>query len=242
MYVDIRYDTYKWQRKTPKAAKTKELVGYKICRFIQPINGNRAILPTVLEELLAARKRTKKLMKEETDPFMKNVLDNRQLAIKITANSLYGQCGAKTSTFYEIDVAASTTATGRKLLMYAKDSIEKNFGNSVQKTDKYGYVKTNAECIYGDTDSAFFTLNLQTADEESVPIRGKKALEITIELAQKMSQIANKGLKKPHDLEYEKTFMPWILLSKKRYVGMLYEFDINKCKRKSMGIVLKEER
>ena len=46
-------------------------------------------------------------------------------------------------------------------------------------------------------------------------------------------------LKGPHDLEYEKTFMPFCLLSKKRYVGMLYEEDIHKCYRKSMGIVLK---
>ena len=36
-----------------------------------------------------------------------------------------------------------------------------------------------------------------------------------------------------------KLLMPWALLSKKRYVGMQYEFDPNKCKRKSMGIVLK---
>jgi DNA polymerase elongation subunit (family B) len=33
--------------------------------------------------------------------------------------------------------------------------------------------------------------------------------------------------------------MPFCLLSKKRYVGMLYETDPNKCKRKEMGIVLK---
>ena len=33
--------------------------------------------------------------------------------------------------------------------------------------------------------------------------------------------------------------MPFCLLSKKRYVGMLYETDANKCKRKEMGIVLK---
>ena len=33
--------------------------------------------------------------------------------------------------------------------------------------------------------------------------------------------------------------MPFCLLSKKRYVGMLYEDDVEKCKRKSMGIVLK---
>ena len=33
--------------------------------------------------------------------------------------------------------------------------------------------------------------------------------------------------------------MPFCLLSKKRYVGMLYETDPEKCYRKSMGIVLK---
>ena len=58
-------------------------------------------------------------------------------------------------------------------------------------------------------------------------------------LAQEAGELATKFLKKPHDLEYEKTFMPFCLLSKKRYVGMLYETDPNKGKRKSMGIVLK---
>jgi DNA polymerase elongation subunit (family B) len=46
-------------------------------------------------------------------------------------------------------------------------------------------------------------------------------------------------LKSPHDLEYEKTFQPFCLLSKKRYVGILYEDDPTVGYRKSMGIVLK---
>ena len=46
-------------------------------------------------------------------------------------------------------------------------------------------------------------------------------------------------LHKPQDLEYEKTFYPFILVSKKRYVADKYEFDIDSCKRNSMGIVLK---
>ena len=78
---------------------------------------------------------------------------------------------------------------------------------------------------------------MQTLEGE--PIRGKKALEITIELAQQAGHLASTFLKCPHDLEYEKTFMPFCLLSKKRYVGMLYETDPEKCKRKEMGIVLK---
>jgi len=51
---------------------------------------------------------------------MQNILNQRQNAYKVTANSLYGQTGAKTSTFYEPDVAASTTAIGRKCLIFAK--------------------------------------------------------------------------------------------------------------------------
>ena len=82
-------------------------------------------MPAILEELLAARKSTRKLIPNQTDDFMKNILDKRQLSIKVTANSLYGQMGAVTSAFYEMDVASSTTAIGRKLLFYGRDIIEK---------------------------------------------------------------------------------------------------------------------
>ncbi len=235
-YVDIVYDTYRYHRKNPKAKAEKIKCGYKICRFAQ-FPDSKAIMPSILEELLKARKDTRKLIPLQSDDFMKQVLDQRQLAFKITANSLYGGTGAKTSSFYEIDVAASTTATGRKLLTYAKKIIEECYGNAICNTENYGQVLTKAEYIYGDTDSVFFTFNLQTPKGE--PIRGKEALEITIELAQEAGRLASKFLKGPHDLEYEKTFMPFCLLSKKRYVGMLYETDPNKCKRKEMGIVLK---
>ena len=70
-------------------------------------------------------------------------------------------------------------------------------------------------------------------------IIGQKALEITIELAIEAGKMATKFLKAPHDLEYEKTFLPFALLSKKRYVGMLFEEDPNVGYRKEMGIVLK---
>jgi len=236
-YVDVEYDTYRYIRKHPAAAAEKVKSGTKKCRFAQFPDGKRAIMPSILEELLTARKTTRKLIPQQTDEFMKNVLDKRQLGYKVTANSLYGQCGAKTSTFYEMDIAAATTATGRKLLTYAKRIIEECYGDAICDTKNHGPVLTKAEYIYGDTDSVFFTFNLQTPDGK--PIRGKEALEITIELAQEAGHLASGFLKGPHDLEYEKTFMPFCLLSKKRYVGMLYETDPNKCKRKEMGIVLK---
>ena len=236
-YVDIQYDTFQWQRKTPSAAATKVKVGYKICRFAQFNDGNLGILPALLEELLAARKATKKMMAKEEDPFMKNILDKRQLAIKVTANSCYGATGAKTSTFYEKDVAASTTATGRKLLLYGKSVIEEAYKDKTCELKDGTKVKTDAEVVYGDTDSVFFKFNLK--DMDGNPIIGKEALKMTIELAQEAGQLATMFLKKPHDLEYEKTFLNFCLLSKKRYVGMLYEFNPDKGNLKSMGLVLK---
>jgi len=281
-YVDIEYDTYEYVRKTPSSAAIKTLSGYKKCRFAQFPEGDLAIMPKILKELLAARKSTRasakwKVVKtmddieytgiiiENTDTnlsiknkdgeisnilkvnissiedkyseFMKNVLDKRQLAIKLTANSLYGQCGARTSSFYEKDVAASTTAIGRKLLTYGKRIIEEVYGDRICET-KYGIVKSNAEYIYGDTDSVFMSFKL-TDPETGNKIVGKEALKHTIELAKEAGELATMFLKPPHDLEYEKTFMPFCLLSKKRYVGMLYEEDVDKCFRKSMGIVLK---
>jgi len=234
-YVNIEHETYKWQA-NERGKLEKVVSGKRVCRFAQFPDGKKAIMPSILEELLAARKATRKMIPQQKDDFMKNILDKRQLSYKVTANSLYGQCGAKTSTFFEKDVAASTTATGRKLLTYAQRVIEETYGN-IEVETRYGRMRSKAEYIYGDTDSVFFTFNLETLDGEKV--RGKKALEITIDLAQEAGELATKFLKKPHDLEYEKTFMPFCLLSKKRYVGMLYETDPEKGKRKSMGIALK---
>ena len=286
-YVDVEYDRYEWIAKPGRKKEEKIKVGTKICRFAQFPDDEKAIMPAILQGLLAARKATRAKIKFKTitlknhnthigllserdneydithvsldneklkkiittvnkndvvdikdtyNPFMKNVYNQRQASIKIVANSLYGQCGAKTSSFYDIDIAASTTAMGRKLLLYAKRVIEEVYGDTICDT-KYGKVKTNAEYIYGDTDSVFFTFNLK--DMKGNKITGKKALEITIELSIEMGEIASKFLKPPHYFEYEKTFDPFLLLSKKRYVGILFELNPNKGKRKEMGIVLK---
>ena len=243
-YVDVEYDTYVW-KKNERGKAIKTVSGKKVCRFAQPLlnedgsngMGEKAIMPSILEELLAARSATRKLAAKQTDDFMKNVLDKRQLGYKVTANSLYGQCGAKTSSFYEIDVAASTTATGRKLLLYAKRVVEETYGDTECETECHGVIKTRAEYVYGDTDSVFFTFNL--TEKDGTPIRGKKALEITIELAQQVGELASSFLKAPHSLVYEKSIMPFCLLRKKGYVGIYYETNANKGSRKSMGIVLK---
>lgn len=237
-YINTDFDTFKYIRKTPTGRAIKTKVGTKTCRWVQLPDNQKSIMPAILEELLRARSETRKKIKGESDPFMQNVLDKRQLGYKVTANSLYGQCGAKTSTFYDVDVAASTTATGRMMIMYAKRIIEEVYKGMEYNTICHGPVMTNAEYVYGDTDSVFFTFNL-TDIVTGEKITGKKALEITIEIAQDAAKLCSKFLKPPMDLTYEKTLMPFVLLSKKRYVGMLYENDANKGKLKYMGLSLK---
>ena len=90
--------------------------------------------------------------------------------------------------------------------------------------------------VYGDTDSVFIDFGLKVDDEY---YETKEALEFAIDLGVIAGNFIKKRLHKPQDLEYEKTFYPFCILSKKRYVGNKYEFDKNKFKQNSMGIVLK---
>ena len=259
-YVDIQYDTYKWMRQRVGGREIKTKVGTKICRFAQYPDDKKAIMPSILVDLLSARKATRVLIKYKTivtqdekefsgllskkdgyhmikqkdntmitiedeqvvsvrdtyNDFMKNVFDKRQQGYKITANSLYGQCGAKTSWFYDKDIAAATTATGRKLLIYAKHVIVEVYKDRICETS-WGKVRTKADCIYGDTDSCFFTFNLE--DLEGNKIRGKEALKITIELAQEAGALVTKMLKEPHDLEYEKDIFTLCFIIEKEVCG-----------------------
>jgi DNA polymerase elongation subunit (family B) len=152
-YIDTEFDTFRYIRKTPTSKAVKVKSGYMVCRWAQLPDNKKSIMPSILEELLKARSQTRKMIKTEKDPFMQNILDKRQLGYKVTANSLYGQCGSRTSTFYEKDVAASTTATGRKMIIYAKTIIEDVYGNLKYDSKCHGPVLTKAEYVYGDSVS-----------------------------------------------------------------------------------------
>lgn len=88
-----------------------------------------------------------------------------------------------------------------------------------------------------NTDSIF--VKFDTRDEKGNKLKGRDALNQCRELGIKASETIKPLLKKPHDLEWEKMFWPFILLSKKRYCANKYEFDNDKFKMNSMGIVLK---
>lgn len=155
------------------------------------------------------------------DAFQKAILDGLQLAYKVTANSLYGQTGSKLSPVYMKEVAACTTATGRNLIMKAKNFMESKY---------------NARTIYGDTDSIFIIFPNVL---DNVKLEGQKAIMQSIKTSQEASKEFKKLLKEPHDLEYEKVYWPFLLVGKKKYCANKYEFDDKKYTLSSMGIVLK---
>ena len=460
-YVDIKYNEYK-DIDPKNKNKGKIIIGEKVCRYVQYPNNEKGVIPKILMKLLKARKETRAKIKTTEDEFQKQVLDGYQQAFKVTANSLYGQLGSRTSDVRWIDIAASTTAVGRDKVMFAKKFVEDNvddaevvYGDSVPGDepilikDKYGiriieiknfvreskykpyegfkswesnrrkkqqykpsrkiyiwvdnkwvkikrlirhmtskrifrvsdecgrfvdvtedhsliinrndertlvkpteihykdklistipsgkffkdkiyfkkivnrinknthkgimsrskvemsynYIayKTEGKCVYGhetvdsnfnirknkynlqvvkrnyrrdsritsyflrntypneyvydietesgvfsagigcitlkNTDSIFINWNLK--DENNKKLEGKEALQKSIDMGLRVEKMVQSHLKEPHKLEYEKTFWPYMLLSKKRYVGNKYEFDINKFSQKSMGCVLK---
>lgn len=80
----------------------------------------KGLLPIILEELISARKRAKLELKAEKDPFKRAVLDGRQLALKISANSVYGFTGATVGKLPCIAISQSVTAFGREMIERAK--------------------------------------------------------------------------------------------------------------------------
>ena len=91
--------------------------------------------------------------------------------------------------------------------------------------------------IVKNTDSIF--IKFTHKDSNGNPVKGKEALPLAIAAGQRVEKEIKAIMPNSQNLAYEKTLWPFIILSKKRYVGNLYEDNINKYKQKSMGIVLK---
>jgi len=122
---EYTYNVIKFDQELPDG--TKEEV---VCKYAKKI-GEFGVIPEILNDLLTERKAVRKMAETETDVFMKAVYEGRQLALKLTANSLYGQIGAGTSPVCYVMLAASTTAVGRRQIMIAKNFVEQDFKNTL---------------------------------------------------------------------------------------------------------------
>jgi len=229
-YVNIEFDILRVDPADTRKNPTKIRDGRRVARYIQQPQGT---IPRILEMLLSNRKKTRKQAEAEPDEFRKALLDAQQLAYKLTANSLYGQLGSATFKIRRQVLAASTTAYGRKQLMFAKAVIEKLYGGGADP-------RCDVECVYGDTDSIF--LRFRPKDPiTGERLKGQAALQAAKDLTIESGKLVSSCLKAPHDFEFDKIFKSFILLSKKRYVGDMSEdgLEPEDFHRKSMGIVMK---
>lgn len=162
----------------------------------------KGIMPQILDELLSARKRAKKDMAAATDEMIKAVQNGRQLALKVSANSVYGFTGASTGQLPCLQIASSVTAYGRNLLFSTRSFVENKY------TVANGY-KYNAEVVYGDTDSVMVNFGPPTV-AEAMPLAQIAAGEVSAIFPS------------PIKLEFEKVYFPYLLMNKKRYAGLLW--------------------
>lgn len=203
-------------------------------------DGSLGVVPKILDTLLKERKAIKKLMKAEKNPFKYKILDAKQLALKVTANSLYGQLGAPTSQIYMKSIAACTTSTGREMLIFAKkydEEILPGFLNGL----KYAYMKEDYDMVekfldlefkdrentqiidkikeyvtnklngiifnpvirYGDTDSVFTCFRFR---EESEKLKKKKGLKVFKSIVEFSKTLIMYFLPEEHHQIYENIF------------------------------------
>ena len=231
-WTDIEFDILRPDPADTRKMPKKIRMGTRICRFAQPAGGVKGSLPEIVAKLLAARKAKRKEMGSTEDPFKKALLDAEQNAYKITANSLYGQLGSRTFKIRLQDLGASVTAYARKQIMFSKAAIEEFYGPAAADP------RCSAKVIYGDTDSLFVTFSPKNP-ETGQALTGRDAIVKTIELTEEAGKFITGALRAPHDFEYDKVFYPFIIFSKKRYVGNKYEESPDEFKETSMGIVLK---
>lgn len=120
-------------------------------------------------------------------------LDKKQLAIKISANSMYGIMGASQGYLPLLEGAMTVTAKGRQHIMNTIKIIQ----------DKY----SNAELVYGDTDSCMFIFKGET-------------IERSFDLCEEASKLVTSMLPKPMELEFETMYSKYMFIRKKLYIAI----------------------
>jgi len=140
IYYDVSYNNHDGSQTHCRYAK-------KVDEFLEtnPVKSKFGIIPTILMGLLSERKSAKKEMEKASDPFTKTILDGKQNALKVTANSIYGQLGAPTSPIYFKHGAACTTAIGREMLCLGKEFVENDFKGILKSLHKAILEKDDAE-------------------------------------------------------------------------------------------------
>ena len=172
-------------------------IGNKTYKFAQDVP---SLLPAILMELKQFRKKAKRDMAAATG-YMKEVYNGKQLAYKVSMNSVYGFTGAGKGILPCVPIASTTTCRGRGMIEETKTYVEANF--------------PGAKVRYGDTDSVM--VEFDVGDR-----KGLEAIEYSWEIGERAAEECSALFKKPNNLELEKVYWPYFLYSKKRYAAKLW--------------------
>lgn len=182
-------------------------------KYTGPTEKNKAIF----EEFITVNQTKLDLIEKEANRLeeINLVLDKRQLAYKVSANSMYGAMGVKQGKLPFLPGAMCVTYTGRESIKKASRFLEEECGGKV---------------IYNDTDSAY------TYFEE---LEGKSAPEIWAFAADVVKRVAT-IFPPPMKLEFEdKLYSKFLILTKKRYMAKTMDEDGTESKKLTKrGVVL----
>lgn len=159
-----------------------------------PGGPNAAVLPQVIRKLVQRRREVKNMIKSERNPAVRQQLDIRQLALKLTANSMYGCLGFAASRFYAKPLAELTTTQGREILQSTVDLAQGTLGMDV---------------IYGDTDSIMINTNSNNLAE-------------VMQVGNAVKKEVNKRYKLL-EIEIDGVYKSMLLLKKKKYAALKVE-------------------
>lgn len=162
-----------------------------------------SLLPVILERLKVYRKEAKTMMETVgKDSPLYNVYNGKQLAYKISMNSVYGFTGAVSKGILPLmSIAETVTMRGRQMIEQSKKYVEENF--------------PGAKVRYGDTDSIMVQFDVQGKT-------GTDAIECAWRLGERASKEISALFKAPNKLELEKVYCPYFLYSKKRYAAKMW--------------------
>jgi DNA polymerase elongation subunit (family B) len=181
-------------------------------RFLKVTEENpefKGVLPTIVQSLLDSRKETRKqmdkfkeILKNATDENERKelktaiaILNQRQLAYKVSANSMYGITGVKAGMLPFMPVAMSITYMGRTNIMKVAEVIQ---------------TKYNGEIISGDTDSCYVSFGSLFNDKNL-----SELWDYAILVADEISKL----FPPPVKLEFEEAiYTKFLILTKKRYM------------------------